>query len=293
MLMRSRKPAARLVAANVAGALVVVAVLAIALAATQVRDPARLRPGISTAADVPGTCHRDLNMFETTLAQAELTPPVPCSRPHNIEVVWTVPLGGILAAQHDRPTPEMMNGQYAGVCNDPSRLRRYVGVPPDAPGYLYFLQLYPRFPSAPEWRAGVRTARCVAQWTGQQGAQLPTLTFSLRDSWAGAGSAAIRLCANAAYAYVACSQPHTQEVLEPVSPFPAGQQSLPSPALSRRLGLPWCTAEALRFLVRSAIPNGLHVVVEPAEQRNWPGNRDVGCRIVSARRTGSLQGGLT
>lgn len=259
-------------------------------AATQVRDSARLRPGWSTAADVPGTCHRDTDYFETFLAQAELTPAVSCTSPHTVEVLWTVRLTGILAAQHDRPTPEMMSGQYAHICDDRTRLNRYLGI--NSTGYLYYLDVYPRYPSAPEWRAGVRIARCVAQTTVNDRSGYPMLSFSLRNSWRTQASAAIRLCANGAYSYVPCSQPHTEEVLGPVSPFPRGQISFPSPALSRRLGLRPCTDAALAFLGRRAMPAGLSVIVEPAEQQNWPKNRDVGCRIGSAERTGTLQGGL-
>jgi hypothetical protein len=40
------------------------------------------------------------------------------------------------------------------------------------------------------------------------------------------------------------------------------------------------------------LPAGLSVIVEPAEIQNWDQHHDVGCRIESSRRTGSLAGGL-
>lgn len=287
---RPRALAVRPIAINAAGVLLILVALVLSLAATQVRDGARLRPGMSTASDVPGTCHRDVDFFETFLAQAELTPAVPCHTPHSVEVLWKVALRGVLARQPDRPTPEMISGQYGKVCDDEARLKRYVGV--DAQGYVYFLKVYPRFPSAAEWRAGVRVARCVAQPTAGPGPGVAMVSFGLRNSWRLAASAAIRLCANAAYAYVPCSQPHVEEVLQPVYPFPRSQAAVPSAEQSRRSGQAPCTTQALALLGRKTLPAGLRVVVEPAEPRNWPANRGVGCRIASDRRTGSLREGL-
>jgi len=276
---------------NAAGVLLLMLAIGASFAATQVRDNARLRPGLSTAADVPGTCHNDTLWMENELALAELTPGVSCYSVHTSEVLWTRQLTGILTKQHDRPTPEMLAGQYSRICNDPARLSRYIGQ--DSVGYPYNITTYPRYPSAPEWRAGLRTVRCMGSAWYHLGDSRATLDFPLRNAWKAAASATIRLCADASGGYLPCNQLHVQEVLEPLDPFPASQKKFPSPALSRRLGLAPCTEIALKFLGVSRLPTDLHVVVEPAEQQNWAHSHDVGCRIASPLRVGSLQAGLT
>jgi len=270
-------------------ALILVA-LSVSFLATHVRDKAHLVPGISTAVDVPGTCHNHHDYFENELASAELTPAVPCTSPHTSETLWTRPLTGILARQPDRPTPEMLSGLYKDVCQDPARLSRYVGQ--NSTGFLFNLYVNARYPSAPEWRSGVRTVRCVALMSYPGPARV-RWQFPLRGSWARSASAAIRLCANGATAYLPCSQPHVEEVLLPVSPFPATQRAFPDPRISIRRGHAPCARAALDLLGTKSLPAGLHVVVEPAEQQNWAHSHDVGCRIGSERRTGTLQAGLT
>jgi hypothetical protein len=280
----------RTVARNAGGICLVLLALALSVGATFVRDSKHLLPGISTAKDVPGTCHNDQDVFEVELTTAELTPAVPCTRPHTGEIVWTVHLTGIVAQQHNRPTPEMLSGQYGRLCRY-SRLGSYVGQ--TAKGFLYNLTINIRYPSAPEWRAGLRTARCLAGPFYHVGSGTRAMIdFPLRGSWATKASAAIRLCANSKTDYVPCSVPHTEEVLEPVNPFPRSQQAFPSVQRSMRLGLRPCTKQALALLGRSKLPSGLSVIVEPAEIQNWALHHDVGCRIGSAQRTGSLAGGL-
>ncbi len=272
--------------------MLVVLALALSFGATYVRDDSRLvPPGITTVADVPGTCHNDQDYFEVELASATLTPAVPCTSPHTSEVVWTVKLTGVVAAQPDRPTPEMLAPAFGKLCQQPQRLAAYVGA--DQRGFMYNLNLGTRYPSAPEWRAGVRTARCIATPGYVTEKVRPTLSFPLKGSWKRAESAAIRLCANGGKAFLPCDRPHTQEVLQPVEAFPPTQVAFPPPALSRKLGLAPCTRLALAHLGRSTLPAGLRVVVAPAELRNWPKFRAVGCRIESPRRTGTLAAGLT
>ncbi|MGI8677501.1 MAG: septum formation family protein [Jatrophihabitans sp.] len=281
----------RTIAANVGGVVLVLVILALPFGATRVRDSKHLLPGITTAADVPGTCHNDQDYFEVELTSAELTPAVPCTSRHTSEVVWTVALTGQVAAQHDRPTPEMLSGQYRKLCQQPRRLSAYVGEDPR--GFLYNLALDIRYPSAPEWRAGVRIARCIAGPFYHAGLTRPTVNFALAGSWGGVESGAIRLCATDPNAYLPCDRPHTQEVLEPINVFPRTQITFPSPDLSRKLGQLPCTRQALDLLGRTALPASLSVIVEPAEPQNWPRHRDVGCRIQSAQRTGTLAAGLT
>jgi hypothetical protein len=262
--------------------------IAVSVGATFVRDGKHLVAGISTAEDVPGTCHNDQDIFEVELTTAELTPAVPCTRPHTSEVVWTVRLTGIVAEEHDRPTPEMLSS-YKGLCRY-SRIGKYVGKTPE--GFLYNLRIDIRYPSAPEWRAGLRIARCIAEPYYHQGDGRATLSFPLRNSWGTKASAAIRLCATGTTDYVTCDQPHTQEVLEPVSPFPKSQKAFPPPERSIQLGQKPCTRQALALLGRSKLPSGLSVIVEPAEIQNWTLHHDVGCRVSSDQRTGSLATGL-
>ncbi|PZS13535.1 MAG: hypothetical protein DLM57_16375 [Pseudonocardiales bacterium] len=271
--------------------ILVVVALSLSFAATYARDSKHLVAGISTASDVPGTCHLAHDYFESEMAVAELTPPVPCTAPHSSETLWTRQLTGILALQHNRPTPELLSGQYKDVCQDPTQLDHYIGH--IWPGFPYNLVVYPRYPSAPEWRAGLRTVRCVGSLWFNQGVNRLTWSFPLRGSWSRTMSAIIRLCADAAGAYLPCDRPHVDEVLEPLNPFPATQISFPAPQLSRRLGLGPCTREALDLLGRKSIPREYQVVVEPAERQNWPHSHDVGCRIRSSVRSGTLAAGLT
>jgi Septum formation len=279
----------RAAARNIGGIGLVLLALAVSVAATFVRDSKHLVPGMATARDVPGTCHNDQDIFEVELTTAELTPPVSCTRPHTGEVVWTVQLTGVVAKEHDRPTPEMLKGQYGSLC-DYGRLKKYVGKTPE--GYLYNLSLSIRYPSAPEWREGLRTARCIAQPNYRQGPIRAVLDFPLRDSWRTKASAVIRLCAVGRTAYLTCDQPHTEEVLEPVNPFPKSQKAFPPEERSIRLGRKPCTRQALALLGRSKVPDGLSVIVEPAEIQNWNQHHDVGCRIGSPLRSGSLAAGL-
>lgn len=287
----SRKPQGPLgsLVANVGGVLLVVLVIALSFGATYVRDSEYLKPGISTADDVPGTCHNDQDYFEVELTSALLTPAVPCDGPHTSEVVWTVELTGVLAELQRRPTPEMLYGQYGTLCQTPARLANYVGF--DKRGFLNNLALDIRYPSAPEWRAGLRTARCISGAVYHPPQVRPTLDFALAGSWARAESAAIRLCSTGGYAYLPCDRPHTEEVLQPISVFPETQVDFPPPELSLELGLGPCTTVALALLGQSELPEGLSVIVAPAEPQNWPARRDVGCRIGSAERTGTLAAG--
>lgn len=281
----------RRMAANAGGVLLILLVLALSFGATYVRDSNHLVPGISTADDVPGTCHNDQDYFEVELTSAELTPAVPCTSPHTSEVVWTVELTGLVAAEPDRPTPEMLSGQYKKLCQQRKRLAAYVGENPR--GFLYNIAVDIRYPSAPEWRAGLRTARCIAGAFYHTQPVRPTLDFALADSWSLAKSAAIRLCATGETQYLPCDQPHSEEVLEPINVFPRKQIAFPSPDLSRKFGRLPCTRLALDLLGRSTMPRGLSVIVEPAEPQNWPRHRDVGCRIRSMQLTGTLAAGLT
>lgn len=284
--------ALRAIAVEVGGVLLVVAALIFSFGATYVRDSKHLLPGFSTAADVPGTCHNDQDYFEVELTSAELTPPVPCTRPHTSEVLWTVQLTGIVAEQHNRPTPEMLAPQFRRLCQQPQRLAAYVGENPR--GFLYNLSLDIRYPSAPEWRAGVRTARCIAgPFYHTTFATRPTFNFPLAGSWTREQSAVIRLCATIANKFVPCDQPHTQEVLEPVDPFPATQIAVPPPALAISLGMAPCTKEVLALIGRSKVPNGSEVIVEPPDPQSWPVYHAVGCRLQFAQRIGSVAAGLT
>lgn len=286
----SRTAAIRTFAANAGGVLLILLTIALSFGATYVRDSEYLVPGITTADDVPGTCHNDQDYFEVELTSAELTPAVPCDSPHTSEVVWTVELTGVLAQQQRRPTPEMLAGQYSGLCQERQRLADYVGV--DGRGFLFNLSLDIRYPSAPEWRAGVRTARCLAGATQHPPRVRPTLDFPLEGSWTRPESVAIRLCSTGGVAYLPCDQPHTEEVLQTVLVFPPTQIEFPPPGLSLELGIAPCTTRALDLLGVSALPAGLTVIVAPAEPQNWPQHRDVGCRIGSAERTGTLAAGL-
>jgi hypothetical protein len=286
----TRHSVLRTIALNVGGVGLVLLALVLSVGATFVRDSKHLAPGISTTEDVPGTCHTDLDIFEVELTSAELTPAVPCTGPHTSEVVWTVQLTGVVADQHDRPTPEMLSGAYKTLCRY-SRVAKYVGKTPN--GFLYNLRVDIRYPSAPEWRAGLRTARCIAGPFYHLGATTRAMiNFPLRNSWRTEASAAIRLCANGRTDYLPCDRAHTEEVLEPVNPFPKSQRSFPSEERSLRLGRKPCTRQALALLGRSTMPAGLRVIVEPAELQNWDQHHDVGCRIASAQRTGSLAAGL-
>ncbi|MDQ6874141.1 MAG: septum formation family protein [Actinomycetota bacterium] len=284
--------ALRAIAVEVGGVLLIVAALVVSFGATYVRDSKHLVPGFSTAADVPGTCHNDQDYFEVELTSAELTPPVPCTRPHTSEVLWTVQLTGRVAQEHNRPTPEMLAPQYRRLCQLPQRLAAYVGENPN--GFLYNISLDIRYPSAPEWRAGVRIARCIAgPFYHTTFVTRPTFNFPLAGSWTREDSAAIRLCATIANKFVPCDQPHTQEVLEPVDPFPATQIAVPPPALAISLGMAPCTKEVLALIGRSKLPNGSQVVVEPPDAQSWPVYHAVGCRFQFALRIGSVAAGLT
>ncbi len=283
-----RQRAVRAAGLNLAGVTLLLAVLSVSFLATRVRDTAHLVPGMSTAADVPGTCHNHHDYFENDLASAELTPAVPCTSPHTSETLWYTVASGILAAQPNRPTPEMLGGVYKDICHDPARLNTYVGQ--RSTGFLYNLNVYPRYPSAPEWRAGVRSVRCVASMWYHIGPGRARWSFPLRDSWMHPVSATIRLCANGGVAYVPCDRPHIEEVLQPLNPFPTSQRGFPDARVARRLGQVPCTKAALDLLGLKALPAGLHAVVEPPELANWAHSHDVGCRIGSGSRTGTLQG---
>jgi Septum formation len=279
----------RTVAREVGGICLVLLAIAVSIGATFVRDSKHLRPGISTAKDVPGTCHNDQDIFEQELASAELTPAVPCTSPHTGEIAWTVQLTGIVAQQHNRPTPEMLTN-YGHLCQY-ERVKKYIGKTLD--GFEFNLRVDIRYPSAPEWRRGVRTARCIAEPYYHQGPGRATFTFPLAGSWATKASAAIRLCSNGLTNYLPCDRPHTEEVLEPVSPFPASQVAFPSNATSARLGRKPCTREALALLHAKTLPSGLRVIVDPPLIQDWSTHHNVGCRIGSPVRTGSLDPELT
>lgn len=183
--------------------------LFVVLGAWQVRDT--YAGAASTASATPGTCHSFATVEEYYNA-SDVSPPVPCDRPHQSEVYAVHTYAGALAAQPQRPGLEALVKAGNGLCMA-TELRTYLGA--RERDDVYGLQSVLRWPTPAEWAQGERAYRCELMGTRPQGGGPPTVDRSLRNALAQPGSAPVRHCFDgtpgAAAQDVSCAQPHTAE----------------------------------------------------------------------------------
>lgn len=180
--------------------------------------------GRPVTAQLPGTCHRALDIEELVSVASDSGPAVPCTAPHETETFWVDRVPGALAAARSRPNSQLLNTLTRDRCADARRLRQYLGAAPS--DVTWGLELHPRFPRVDEWAKGARQLVCQASAdVARPGG--PTTTTPLAGVMATRASVRFRLCRSAG-ANLTCDRPHTAEatspnVLLPPGPWPGAQ----------------------------------------------------------------------
>lgn len=250
------------------------------------------RSALPTRDSVAGTCHQAWDPNELTASASDTTPAVPCSQPHQTETLWTEQITGLLAAQQQRPNPELINATLAGRCDDYWRVRAYLGADPydDHWGVSTLMKV----PTQAEWAKGDRTLRCEGI-PGSGGSQPPTATDTLRGILRRKDSAPFRLC-RVGGQFVSCDQGHDEEAMSPnvvlkAAPWPG------STAVAVAVHTN-CAVIAQHYLgVRLVSRPDLVVVADLPTQADWAaGKRSANCWLQNSSgflTTGTVRAGLS
>ncbi|MGH3491831.1 MAG: septum formation family protein [Sciscionella sp.] len=216
----------------------------------QVRDT--YAGAIPTVAASPGTCH-SFATREEYYNTSDVSPPVPCDRPHQSEVYALHTYTGPLAGMAQRPGLEALNKIRATACSY-AGLRSYLGARPRDD--LDDLQSLAVFPTPTEWADGQRGYRCEVLPTRSRRGDPPTVSFPLHDIMRTPASVQFRLCRRG-QSDVPCSVPHEIEYVNAVIPGP-----------QRGHGAGWvpqhCGGYAREFLGVAPASLGLRVLALPA-----------------------------
>jgi hypothetical protein len=240
----------------------------------------------------PGTCHLAEDPNELIAIPSDSSPAVPCSQPHQTEVMWVTKVSGPVAASKVRPNGELLNHTFAGLCFNYTRERAYMGA--GRSDVTYGIESWSRFPTAAAWAKGDRTLVCQGSaGTTEPGG--PTIDFPIADVMRTRHSATFRLCRSAA-GYVTCNLPHTAEEASPDVNLTGGPW--PGIAGEEQMAVAACT-EIVDFYIKRAITArpDLEIAPDPISETQWNnGERTVSCWVANANdlpTTGSVRGGLT
>jgi hypothetical protein len=240
----------------------------------------------------PGTCHLAEDPNELIAIPSDSSPAVPCTQPHQTEVMWRTTVTGPVAASKVRPNGELLNHTFDHLCFDYNRERAYMGAGPS--DVTYGIESWSRFPTAADWAKGDRTLVCQgsAETTEPGG---PTIDFPIAGVMKTPQSAIFRLC-RSAEGDVTCNLPHTAEETSPSVNLTG--EAWPGTATEAQMAVTACT-EVVDFYLERAIADrpDLEIAPDPITQAQWDsGDRSTSCWIDNANdlpSTGTVRGGLT
>jgi hypothetical protein len=198
-------------------------------AAWQVDDVAA--GSVPTASRAVGTCGAYTSV-EEFYNRSDVSPPVPCTRPHQTEVIAVHKYQGPLANQRARPGLEALATLGTTLCQGED-LRGYLGG--DARADWFGIQPLVRFPTPDEWAAGDRTYRCELTPASSVDGAVPHFDNPLRGILARPEGATVRHC-RADTGDVTCDRPHTIEFVN--AWLPAGTPGACEPFVREFLGGP-------------------------------------------------------
>ena len=167
---------------------------------------------------LPGMCHA----FATTQELrnwSDVTPPVPCDRPHQAETYTTgyldfpeeYPVGD------QRPRPEALATLTSGLCTDVALAAHMGAGPLDEP---WRFSTWAKVPTPDEWSRSARVYRCYAT-PATESRTLPELSTPLRDVLRSPAGDRFRRCYTHDKA-VPCDTPHVAEHIRSMVAIPPG-----------------------------------------------------------------------
>jgi hypothetical protein len=223
---------------------------------------------VPTAEHVVGSCHAFRTDTER-YALSDVSPTVPCDRPHQTEVVAVRELTGLFAARGERLSPEERLRFNNELCDDLD-VRGYLGAGPRDD--YRFVDVVLRLPTEDEWRRGVRSYRCELTAEDEDPANLPEANESLRDVLTRPSGDRFRRCWSDMDALVPCTRPHRSESVNATVPLPPDRFAGQAPDLTEQqraavaaVAAPLCEPFVSEFLDRPLGATPYRPVVHPTE----------------------------
>ena len=213
-----------------------------------------------------GSCHAFRTDSER-YALSDVSPAVPCDRPHQTETVAVRELTGAFAARGERLSPEERLRFTNELCGDLD-VRGYLRA--GARDDYWFVGVVLRLPTEGEWRRGVRSYRCELTADDEDPKNLPRANESLRDILARPSGDRFRRCWADADVQVRCTQPHRSESVYATVPLPPDRYTGPANGLSdeqraalNAVAAPLCEPFVSEFLGRAAGDTPYRPVAHP------------------------------